>query len=88
VTASAKYEVRIKDSARREMDSLPSSTHRRISKALLSLESAPRPKNCIRLRGRPEYRIRVGDYRVLYVVDDRSRSVEVMAVGNRKDVYR
>jgi mRNA interferase RelE/StbE len=88
VSSPAKYEVRIKASARRDMDSLPLDVHRRISNALLSLESAPRPRNCRRLRGRGGYRMRVADYRILYLVDDKSRTVEIMAVGNRKDVYR
>ena len=70
------------------MDSLPSDLHRRISNAILMLESSPRPRNCKRLRGREEYRIRVGDYRVLYLVDDHLHRVEIVAVGNRKDVYR
>ena len=47
-----------------------------------------RPRGSIRLRGREEYRIRVGDYRVLYIVDDVVRLVEILAVRHRRDVYR
>ena len=84
----AQYEVRINASARREMDSLPADLHRRVSNAILLLETTPRPRKCKRLRSRDEYRLRVGDYRVLYLIDDESRVIEVTAVGNRKDVYR
>jgi mRNA interferase RelE/StbE len=82
------YAVRIMASAERDMKPFPSAVFRRISEAILSLESAPRPRACKRLRGREEYRMRVGDYRILYRVDDASRTVDVVAVGHRKDVYR
>ncbi len=70
------------------MKSLPSSMFRRISEAILLLESTPRPRTCKRLRGREGYRMRIGDYRILYLVDDTSRTVNIVAVGHRKDVYR
>jgi mRNA interferase RelE/StbE len=82
------YTVRIVASAEREMTSLPSDVFRRISAAILSLESTPRPRSSKRLRGREGYRMRVGDYRILYRVDDPLRTVEIAAVGHRKDVYR
>ena len=65
---------------------------RRLSRSyrrrILVLESNPRPQGCKKLSGREEYRLRVGDYRVLYVVNDAAGAIEVVAVGNRKDVYR
>ena len=82
------YAVRIMASAERDMKSLPSSVFHRISDVILSLESGPRPRTCKRLHGREGYRVRVGDYRIIYLVDDASRSVDVVAVGHRKDVYR
>ena len=69
MSSGGKYEIRIKKSAEREMDSLPSNVFSRISREILRLESSPRPRGCKKLRGRHEYRIRVGDYRVLYIVD-------------------
>ncbi len=86
--SAARYEVRIKASAEREMDRLSANVAHRIAKAILSLETSPRPRGCKKLRGRIEYRLRAGNYRILYVVDDVARTIEVIAVGHRKDVYR
>jgi len=88
VTEPVGYSIRIMKSAERDMTSLPSAAFRRIRDAILSLETVPRPRTCKRLRGREGYRIRVGDYRILFLVDDASRAVDVVAVGHRKDVYR
>ena len=88
MTDPAGYSIRIMASAERDMKSLPSGAFRRIGDAILALKSAPRPKTCKRLRGREGYRIRVGNYRILYLVNDASRIIEVVAVGHRKDVYR
>ena len=82
------YEVRLVRSAGREMDRLPAADHARISRKILSLEDNPRPVSVKKLRGREEFRIRVGDYRVLYTIDDDSRVVTVHAVGHRRDIYR
>jgi mRNA interferase RelE/StbE len=83
-----KYQIRIVPSAEREMDKLPSSTHSRISRKILSLEDNPRPGGIKKLSGRDEYRLRIGDYRVLYIVDDRNSTITVLFVGHRKEVYR
>ena len=83
-----KYEVRIVPAAEREMDKLPAPAHTRISKRILSLEDNPRPRGANKLSGREEYRLRVGDYRVLYTIDDKGCMVTVLAVGHRREVYR
>ncbi len=83
-----KYEVRIVPAAEREMDKLPAPVHTRISRRILSLEDNPRPRGAKKLGGREEYRLRVGDYRVLYTIDDKGCMVTVFAVGHRREVYR
>ncbi len=83
-----KYEVRIVPAAEREMDKLPTLLHTRISKRILSLEDTPRPRSVKKLSGREEYRLRVGDYRILYTIDDEGRIIAVFAVGHRREVYR
>ncbi len=88
MSTSRKYEIRIKASAEREMDSLGSRLFARIRKAILALEDSPRPVGCKKLRGRSEMRLRVGSHRILYTVDDTTRIVEIVAVRHRKDVYR
>ena len=88
MSTSGRYEVRIKASAEREMDSLTSGVFARVSKAILRLESSPRPGGCKKLRARQEYRLRVGAYRILYTVNDTTRVVEVVAIRHRRDAYR
>jgi mRNA interferase RelE/StbE len=82
------YQVLIKRSAEKELAALPAKTKERIEQRLLKLESDPRPRGAKKLQGQESYRLRVGDYRVLYAVDDPARQVMVYAVGHRRDVYR
>ena len=88
MTGPARYLVQIKPAAEKEMDRFPARTFDRLAGAILSLESNPRPRTCKKLRGLDEYRLRVGDYRILYTVDDAKKRVEVVAVGHRREVYR
>ncbi len=81
------YEVRIVPSAEKEMNRLPSTVHARLSKRILSLEDNPRPRSVRKLSGREEYRLRVGDYRILYIIDDRNHTVTIRAVAHRRKVY-
>ena len=70
------------------MDRLPRAVFARVIQVLLKLERNPRPVGCKKLRGVERYRLRVGDYRVLYIIDDAAASIEIVAVGHRRDVYR
>jgi len=82
------YAVRIKRSAERETDRLPDKAFQRVAQAILKLEGDPRPPGSKKLRGMQDHRLRVGQYRILYSVDDRERLIVVSAVGHRRDVYR
>jgi len=82
------YQVLIKRSAQKELDALPKSLRERIVRRLLSLEADPRPSGSKKLQGEESYRLRVGDYRALYTIDDQNRIVTVYAVGHRREVYR
>jgi mRNA interferase RelE/StbE len=82
------YQVLIKRSAEKELAALPVRAKERIDQRLLKLESDPRPRGVKKLQGQESYRLRVGDYRVLYSVDDQARQVMVYAVGHRRDIYR
>lgn len=84
---SRNYEIHIKKSAVKEMDCLPSTLHKRISTTILSLENNPRPRLAKKLRGSDVHRVRCGDYRILYTIDDRSLRIHVLAVGHRREVY-
>ncbi|MBI2917055.1 MAG: type II toxin-antitoxin system RelE/ParE family toxin [Chloroflexi bacterium] len=82
------YTLHILRDAQKEMNRLPATTHARVSRLILSLEINPRPSGARKLRGRQEYRLRLGDYRLLYTVDDANGLVIVSAVGHRREVYR
>jgi mRNA interferase RelE/StbE len=82
------YDVFLKRSAEKELDRLPTNIHDRIIEHLVSLKEEPRPVGAKKLRGRAGYRIRVGAYRILYVVDDSAKKVEVFSVAHRREVYR
>jgi mRNA interferase RelE/StbE len=82
------YQVLLKRSAEKELDSLPKDLRQRIIKRLLALEENARPDGVRKLQGEEAYRIRVGDYRVLYTVDDIDHLVTVYAIGHRREVYR
>jgi mRNA interferase RelE/StbE len=82
------YTVKLKRSAEKELDNLPTKTHDKVINILLSLKENPFPRNFKKLRGREGYRIRVGDYRILYLIDESGKNIEVISVAHRKEVYR
>ena len=82
------YQVLIRSSAEKEMDALPRAAHARIAAKISSLAGNPRLSGCKKLTGADGYRIRVGDYRVIYTVEDKIVLVTVVGVGHRRDVYR
>ena len=60
----------------------------RVRSAIDGLATDPRPAGCVKLAGRDDYRVRVGEYRVVYAVDDAERVVIVARIAHRRDVYR
>ena len=84
-----RYELIIKPSAEKALDRLPRVTRGRLLAALQELRDEPRPSGAIKLTGEEQtYRIRVGDYRIVYDIHDDTLVVLVLRVGHRKDVYR
>jgi len=83
-----RYEIQILRSAEKEMDKLPPVIRKRISNRILSLENNPRPRGAKKLSGRDEYRLRVGDHRILYTINDSNSAVTIIAVGHRREAYR
>lgn len=83
-----RYTVYLKRSAEKELRELPGNAHDRIIEALLSLKDNPLPRNAKKLHGPEGMRLRVGNYRVLYIVDDAKKRIEVISVADRKEVYR
>ena len=84
----AKYELQIKSSAVKEIERLPRKDRPKIVQRIRALASNPRPHGREKLSAEEKYRVRQGDYRVVYSVDDNERSILVVKVGHRKEVYR
>ena len=86
----AAYSVLIKASAGRELERLGTKSDRtRIVERIQALADDPRPRGCEKLAGYSDrFRIRQGNYRVVYLVDDHRREVTIFKVGDRKNVYR
>jgi len=83
-----KYQVILPKSVQKELDRLPDDVARRILARLAGLETNPRPADVKKLKGRDAWRIRVGDYRVIYEVHDQVLQVIVITVGHRREIYR
>ena len=85
---SASYAVELKPSARKELESLPNSILARIVRKLESLAHEPRPAGCKKLKGyKDQWRMRIGDWRVVYIIDDDARLVSVTRIAHRSKVY-
>jgi mRNA interferase RelE/StbE len=85
----AEYTITFARSARRELESLENATVNRVFARIESLSDCPRPHGCVKLRGRKDlWRLRAGDYRVIYAIDDGKRMVDVVAVRHRREAYR
>ena len=85
----ARYSLRVKKSAAKELEAVPTKGDRlRIIKRIESLREIPRPKGAIRLSGSERYRIRQGNYRILYTIEDKALIVYVIKIGDRKAVYK
>lgn len=83
------YRLLLRSSARKDLDRLRGGTWERVRDALLALTENPRPKGCRKLRGGADtYRIRVGDYRAVYDVDDQAEEITILRVRHRREVYR
>jgi mRNA interferase RelE/StbE len=81
------YTIQIFRRAQKELAALPQLVYPRVRDAIRELADTPRPPGCKKLAGREGWRIRVGDYRVIYEIDDRAQSITVMHIGHRRDVY-
>jgi len=74
--------------AQKELGNLPAIEYERVRDAIAELANDPRPPGCKKLTGRDGWRIRTGNYRVIYDINDRELVVTVVRVGNRRDICR
>lgn len=84
----ARYELRFKTSVAKDLRGLPNSDLHRILERIESLCDDPRPLGSEKLSAQERYRIRQGNYRILYEIRDREVVVEVVKIGHRREVYR
>jgi mRNA interferase RelE/StbE len=83
------YQVKFKSSAAKEFRKLPSGIKERIRQAVNQLTENPRPSGVVKLKGEDRlFRIRIGEYRIVYEIDDSAKLVRVTRVRHRQDVYR
>ena len=82
------YRVIFSRSARKQMERFSGETETRLLAKLSALEANPRPSGCKKLKKRDAWRVRVGDYRIIYEIHDKVLQVIVVTVGHRREVYR
>lgn len=84
----AKYKIRIKPSAVKELEKLPKKALQKIVTKIKSLSDDPRSPGCEKLSGEEKYRIRQGNYRIVYAIEDDILVIFVVKIGHRRDVYK
>ncbi len=84
----ASYRLFIKPSAAKEIEALPKKERIRVIHRIQDLSKDPRSPGCEKLSGQDKYRVRQGQYRIVYSVSEKELVVCVVKVGHRKDVYR
>ena len=84
----AAYEVFFRESVRKDIAAIPATDLRRIMARIGELATNPRPPDCRKLTGQEKYRIRQGNYRIIYSIQDEQLTVWVVKVGHRGSVYK
>lgn len=84
----APYNIVIRKSVKKDMQGIPKRDAQRILSTIQALAANPRPQGSKKLSGQERYRLRQGNYRILYEIEDDKLIVCVVTVGHRKDVYR
>ena len=82
-----RYRIELRPAALRSLRKLDPQIRRRVQGAIALLADDPRPPSAKKLKGREAFRVRVGDYRVIYTVEDDVLLVVVVTLGHRRDVY-
>ena len=82
------YRVELRRLAQRGLERLPKSDFQSVSEAIADLAGTPRPRGIEKVRGTDLWRIRQGDYRIVFEISDREQLVTVVRVGHRREIYR
>jgi len=83
----SRYRIELRPAAVRALRKLDPQVARRVQAAIALLAENPRPPAARRLRGRPAWRVRVGDYRVIYTIEDDVLLIVIVTLGHRRDIY-
>jgi len=83
-----RFEVILPKSVEKQLDRLPNNVTGRILRRLSGLETNPRPADVKKLKGREVWRIRIGDYRMIYEINDSASQIIVVTIGHRREIYR
>ena len=84
----AKYEVVITKSVQKYLYKLPDKITDKLEGAMIQLENDARPPGCEKMAGRNAYKIRVGDFRIIYTIQDKILLVTVIDAGNRREIFK
>jgi mRNA interferase RelE/StbE len=83
----AEYRLFIEKAVYKQLKNIPERDYRKIIASIAALANNPRPPGCKKLKGRPGYRIREGNYRIIYEINDNILTVSVIEAGDRKEIY-
>ncbi len=82
------YSIEVKPSARKELEALPDEMLVRVLQKIETLRTAPRPAGCKKLKGyKDQWRVRVGAWRVLYIIDNPAKLISITRIAHRREVY-
>lgn len=84
----AGYRILLRDSVRKDLEAIPKRDLQRIMERISSLAASPRPRGCQKLSDRERYRVRQGNYRIIYSIQDLELTIWVVKVAHRREVYR
>lgn len=82
------YQILFEKASIKSLRKLPVDAQVKIIEAIEKLSEEPRPHGCKKLEGREGYRIRIGDYRVIYLINDNTVTVLILDIGKRKEIYK
>jgi mRNA interferase RelE/StbE len=82
------YKIYFRESVQKDLKQIPQNDVKKIFNRVYLLESEPRPYGCEKLKGQERYRIRQGDYRIIYSIIDKELVIWIVKIGHRKDIYR
>jgi mRNA interferase RelE/StbE len=83
-----KYDLFILRRGQKELAILPRLDYERVKEAVSNLGNNPRPHGCSKLIAREGWRIRVGNYRIIYEINDTTKEITILHIGHRRDVYK